>query len=212
MTPNAIVNTTILGGAFRGIQVGVLDELVQPRGQKAFDPNLLQEYWKGENPIARSGARHSEIVPRCFGELQKSGERDSSQFNVKVTVVPPADLALDIAARKIIGAGGLSRLREFIGYQSGWDLGQGKPLAPRSVVILGAFLRHLPELEPYRPSLFMTHEGNLELGLEDAGGRSISIEFYPDKIDYYLEGLNEEQTVRVDLIPQLIEKVRSLIS
>ncbi|MGH9930525.1 MAG: hypothetical protein ACREA9_15040 [Pyrinomonadaceae bacterium] len=215
MTPNALLHAPFLGNAFGGSHPWSLEELLGSEAQKSLDPKSLQQqkFVEQESP-ERSTTPHRQSEPRFFEEglLQKLASPRQRPLIAIENVAPTADSLLNESARQIIGENGLNRLREFTGYQRGWDLGRGKPLALRSVVILDAFLAQLPQLAAYRPSLFMTHEGNLELGSEDAMGRSISIEFYPDKLDYYLEGLAEEQTVKVDLIPQLIEKVRALIS
>jgi hypothetical protein len=79
-------------------------------------------------------------------------------------------------------------------------------------VVLDAFLAQLPALAEYRPSLFLTPAGNLELGWEDAQGSAIEIELGSNKIEYYIETLAEERAVRLEIFPQLVEKIRSLIS
>lgn len=214
MTPNAILHTPVLGNAFAGIHVA--EEFFHPIGQKPFDPKSLQEQKTADEYSAGLKTTRHRAKLRSFfdevGQIQRRTGAGPSRSRASESTALPAHFVLSESARQTIGDNGLNRLREFTRYQPGWDLGEGKPLASRSVVLLSAFLSHLPELAPYRPSLFMTHEGNLELGFEDAEGRSISIEFYPDRVDYYLEGLGEEQTVKLDLIYQLIEKVRSLIS
>ncbi len=115
-------------------------------------------------------------------------------------------------AGNILGENGVRRFGEFVRYERGWDLGRGEPLSSRSVAFVNAFLNRLPELGAFRPSLFLTHEGNLQLGWEDREGNAIEIEFGPDRVEYYLEGLGEERTIGLEALPQLIGRVRSLIS
>lgn len=215
MTPNALLHTTFLGSASGGFHPWSLEDFLGSEAQKTVDPTSLQEQKSidQEAPL-RAITLRRQSEPRFFEEgfLQGPPRPRQKLSNVIENIAPTAESLLNASARQIMGENGLNRLREFTRYEPGWDLGRGRPLALRSVVILNAFLNQLPELAAYRPSLFMTHEGNLELGSQDATGRSISIEFYPDKLDYYLEGLAEEQTVKVDLIPQLIDKVRALIT
>ena len=73
-------------------------------------------------------------------------------------------------SKHIVGENGVRRFEEFRQYHAGWDGGRGRPLAPRSVTTLELFLRQLPELAALEPSLFLTHEGNLQLGWEDRQG------------------------------------------
>jgi len=128
-------------------------------------------------------------------------------------ITPQADAArLGDVAVEVLGENGRRRFQEFSRYEAGWDVGRGAPLSLRSVTVLNTFLTQLPELAAYQPSLFLTPNGNLELGWEDSNGNAIEIEFWPNRIGYYLEGLDEERTVRLEVFPQFIEKVRSLIS
>jgi len=69
----------------------------------------------------------------------------------------------------------------------------------------------MPELRQFQPSLFFTLEGNLELGWEDRNGQAIEIEFYPDKIEYFIESLNEESSVALADIFRLTEKIIKLL-
>ncbi len=114
-------------------------------------------------------------------------------------------------ALNVLGENGRRRFQEFTRYEEDWHVGQGKPLSSRSVSITNSFLTYLPELVAYHPSLFLTPAGNLELGWEDANGNDIEVEFGPNGIEYYIEALDEEDTVRLDVFPQFVEKVRSLI-
>jgi hypothetical protein len=213
MTPNALLHAAFFGNSTGGIHLGSLGKFLGFESQNTFDPKSLQEsterYWLEPKSTSR---REPESRSFEIGLIQRVPLLGTRHSNVVENLAQPVDGLLNDSVRQIIGENGVTRLREFARYEQGWDLGRGKPLAPRSVVVLNAFLTQLPQLAAYSPSLFMTHEGNLELGSEDSEGRSISIEFYPERLDYYLEGLAEERMIRVDLIPQLVEKVRSLIS
>ena len=123
----------------------------------------------------------------------------------------PNEATLSEAARRVLGENGERRFQEFSRYERGWNMGQGQPLSARSATILDRFLTQMPELAARTPSLFLTSEGNLELGWEDSRGNAIEIEFGPDRISYYIESLSEERSVPLEVFPQFIEKVRSLI-
>ena len=129
-----------------------------------------------------------------------------------VNTSQPQAASLSEAARRILGENGQRRFQEFTLYESGWDLARGVPLSLHSIATLDTFLGQLPELAALQPSLFLTHDGNLELGWEDANGNALEIEFWPDRVEYYIEALDEERTIRLEVLPQFIEKVRSLIS
>ena len=119
---------------------------------------------------------------------------------------------LSESSKRIIGENGLRRFEEFKRYHSGWDYGRGKPLSPRSVTVLNSFLEQLPELAAREPSLFLTHQGNLSLGWEDEHGNVVELEFFPNKVEYYIESLNEEGWVGLEALRQLIDKVKPTIS
>lgn|GEM_PF-6964302 len=114
-------------------------------------------------------------------------------------------------SKHIVGENGARRFEEFKQYRPGWDHGRGNPLSPRSITTLESFLRQLPELATLEPSLFLTHEGNLQLGWEDVQGNAIEIEFFPDKVEYYIESINEEGAVDLEALHQLIAKVSPTI-
>lgn len=98
---------------------------------------------------------------------------------------------------KILGSSGVQRFEEFKMYHSGWDHGYGKSLSYKSVAVMESFLSMLSILDT-EPSIFFTREGNLQLGWEDKEGKVIELEFFPDRIEYYLEGRSLESEVPVD--------------
>jgi len=124
----------------------------------------------------------------------------------------PFQRLLSENSKRIIGENGLYRFEEFKRYPRGWDGGHGKPLSHRSITSLETFLRQLPELAIRQPSLFLTHQGNLQLGWEDKLGNVVELEFFPDKVEYYLESLNEEGMVDLKGLHLLVDKVGSTIS
>lgn len=111
----------------------------------------------------------------------------------------------------IIGENGKNRFDEFITYPKGWYGGKGEKWSKGSVFFLEQFANYLPELKFYKPSLFMTLEGNFSLGFEDKQGKSIEIEFFSDRAEYYLESLEEESNTKLADIFNLVNKVRNLL-
>lgn len=112
---------------------------------------------------------------------------------------------------KVIGENGLQRFEQFKKYSEGWDFGIGKPLSSHSVASFKLFCKHLSEPIPDEPSLFLTREGNLQLGWEDKEGNKIEIEFFPDKIEYYIEALDDEGEVDLTHISQLVDTLKSVV-
>lgn len=119
--------------------------------------------------------------------------------------------ALSENSKRIIGDHGVQRFEEFKRYQDGWDYGRGKVLSPRSVATFETFLRQIPELAAIEPSLFLTTEGNMQLGWEDGNGNIMEVDFLPDGIEYYIAATNEEGLVRLEALPQLIERIRPML-
>ncbi|HUE82312.1 MAG TPA: hypothetical protein VMM84_09365 [Pyrinomonadaceae bacterium] len=119
---------------------------------------------------------------------------------------------LSEAAVRVLGENGERRFQEFAEYETGWNMGQGKALSIRSVALLERFLHEVPELADCSPSLFLSSEGNLELGWEDDRGNVIEIEFGPDHISYYIESLSEDRSVPLEVLPHFIERIKLLIA
>ena len=101
---------------------------------------------------------------------------------------------LGFQTKQVLGSNATKRFEFFKQYKSGWDAGRGLPLSPRSVAVMESFISFFSDFKK-EPSLFLTLEGNLQLGWEDKDNRSIEIEFFPDRIEYYLESLDEEQAI-----------------
>ncbi len=112
---------------------------------------------------------------------------------------------------KIIGENGLRRFEQFKKYGEGWEFGTGKPLSSHSVESFKRFCERFSEPVPNEPSLFLTREGNLQLGWEDREANKIEFEFFPDKIEYYIEALDDEGAVDLTDISQLFDKLKSII-
>lgn len=133
----------------------------------------------------------------------------SSSSSARALFLVAGDLSDD--SKRILGKNGADRFGKFKRYRQGWEHGQGEPLSSRSVRLLDFFLRRLPELSTLEPSLFLTDPGNLQLGWTDDRGGMVELEFFPDKIEYYLESLNEENSVPSSEQGMLLEKVKSIL-
>lgn len=129
----------------------------------------------------------------------------------KVEPIQKDNLILSREAIAVIGINGKRRFDEFKDYPNGWYGGKGRKLSKGSLFVFEKFIKYLPELKFSSPSLFFTFEGNLQLGLEDKSGNTIEVEFFSDKIEYYLESLEEENFVKLGNISQLVEKTGNLL-
>ena len=129
-----------------------------------------------------------------------------AQSRAKFLFFGPASLSEQ--TKRIVGENGVDRFEEFRAYPDGWDYGRGRHLSTRSVRLMNSFLDRLPELAEEEPSLFLTHQGNLALGLEDAQGNAVELEFFSDRIEYYFEALNEEGSLESERQTQLVERIK----
>ena len=113
--------------------------------------------------------------------------------------------------KKMIGVNSVNRFYEFKLYKDGWDNGRGKKLSTRSIAVFEFFLSSLKKFDD-EPSLFFTRNGNLQLGWEDSNENVIEIEFYPEKIEYYLESTSEEDEIGIidEELTSLVEKINRL--
>ncbi len=133
---------------------------------------------------------------------------------LEVEVVEPKqkeNFILSREATAIIGENGKRRFEEFRTYPNGWYGGKGKKISKWSILNFERFVKEIPELKLFRPSLFLTLEGNLSLGWKDKNEQSIEIEFYPDKIEYFIETLDEEASIHLANIFGLTEKIRTIL-
>ncbi len=214
MISTAVLDTSAFGyGWAQRNRVPVRSNDLFPQGdQENLNPKSLQPVITPEGhsyEVLKDEREQTELEANTVSLLE--GSRKVGVHRAENARQADA-VTLSETAIRILGKNGQRRFEEFTRYQAGWDIGSGAPLSLRSATILDTFLARLPGLAAYQPSLFLTHNGNLELGWEDSGGNAIEIEFWPDRIGYYFETLNEERSVRLEVFPQFIEKVRSLIS
>jgi hypothetical protein len=106
--------------------------------------------------------------------------------------------AIGEKAKRVIGTEGAKRIQEFKLYEKGWDSGKGERLSSMSVAVAETFLNLYPELSESQPSVFLTRSGNLQLGWEDQDDNPIEVEFFPNKVEYYIGSRDEEGEVQLD--------------
>lgn len=137
-----------------------------------------------ENHIIYSNKLHK-------AEVYQIDHYRKTYFYDELEVVKYID-ELSEKSKDVLGRNGVDRFNEFLLYDKGWDFGRGESLSKHSIAILDSFLNSFEKLKDKEPSLFLTRCGNLQLNWEDNSGKAIEIEFYPNKIEYYIESNNEE--------------------
>lgn len=215
-----MIQTAVVSGTFSGQFLG---RKWRPAGTEDLYPRELHSSSALDllNPDSRKAPAafqpvvglHEVRAQESVGELIENLQEAQRTPKVPAPIRHPAFLrvlprALGEASIGIIGEHGVHRYEEFKRYHSGWDYGRGKRLSPKSVTTLESFVEQLPELAACGPSLFLTHEGNLQLGWEDGQGNVVEMEFFSDKIEYYIESLNEEGSVELEALHQLANKVK----
>lgn len=111
----------------------------------------------------------------------------------------------------VLGENGLRRIEEFRRYPQGWYGGKGDRLSTHSISIFDNFIKRIPELRLFAPSVFLSLSGFLSIGFEDKTGKQIEIEFFPDRIEYFAESLYEESSVGISKSFELADKIRHLL-
>ena len=84
-----------------------------------------------------------------------------------------------------IGENAAERFSNMTEYHDNWGGNNEKCLSPYSVRTMCMFLDAVDKFDTV-PSIFLTNEGTLQLGWEDADGNEIEIDFLPDLIYYYV--------------------------
>ncbi|MFN0139364.1 MAG: hypothetical protein ACKVQW_04665 [Pyrinomonadaceae bacterium] len=159
------------------------------------------------------------LAPFDYFSLLSSGrqredfahEQPSLESSIPVQPLNLNDLVLSPETNFIIGSNARHRIDEFSRYPFGWYGGKGKKLSKWSVANFDTFVKCLPELKRVNPSVFLTLEGNLALGWEDRNGKKCEIEFFPDKVEYFIEVSNEELSVGLIKIFDLADRFRGLL-
>jgi len=109
----------------------------------------------------------------------------------------------DPKTKELLGADGLARYEAF---QQFSPISGESSMSKLSVAVMSTFVSALDKID-FEPSLFLTSSGNLELGWEDESGQQISVEFYSDRIEYFIEKNDCEGEVGVD-----IAEIKSIFS
>lgn len=130
----------------------------------------------------------SSLMTNSFVQIAKNVFEDLKKTN-KIPIKNTDQLSPRTI--KILGENGITRFEVFKKYSEGWDGGHALPLSHRSTAVMESFINQFFEFHK-EPSLFLTPDGNLQLGWENSQGQSIELEFYPNKIEYYIERSSEE--------------------
>lgn len=153
----------------------------------------------------KSGKRHRSPLEEALIHLQWKPWPIKPEF-----VVTKYIDQFSSKSAQVLGPRGINRLQEFKRYSTGWDFGGGEPLSSASTALTDTFLSLFREFGEKPPSLFLTREGNLQLSWEDANGFSVEVEFFPDKIEYFIESNDEEGEIKL-LPDNPTEGIRALI-
>jgi hypothetical protein len=164
------------------------------------------------NSIYSQYATALKVAPLGSNRTPSSSRLKATEHNWVISETQKPPITLNDNAKRIIGDNGLRRFKEFQSYQEGWEFGQGKRLSLYSVRTFEWVLMRLPELAVQEPSLFLTRNGNLQLGFEDAQGSTIEIEFFPNRVEYYMEASDEEGSIPAREINDFINRIRAIIS
>ncbi|TAE25519.1 MAG: hypothetical protein EAZ92_12185 [Candidatus Kapaibacterium sp.] len=116
----------------------------------------------------------------------------------------PSRLQLSSNARTALGEHNTERFAELSTLKDGWHFGQGNTLQAASLRAMELFLAQYHSF-PERCSLFLSEQGNLELVWRSEENETTSLEFYPDRIEYYIETLDKEGEVAIRDISTLVQ-------
>jgi hypothetical protein len=116
----------------------------------------------------------------------------------------PSRLQLSPNAITALGEHNAERFAKLSTLKDGWHFGQGNALQSASLRAMELFLAQYNSF-PERCSLFLSEEGNLELVWRSEENATISLEFYPDRIEYYIETLDKEGKVSLSDISTLVQ-------
>ena len=103
-----------------------------------------------------------------------------------------------------LGNNGIRRIRNFMPIRDGWDSGRGKAFSKASLAVLDYFLQFGPEFSIMAPSVFLTHNGNIQLEWSDLRGNEFEIEFFPEHFECYLGSSDSELHFRLSQVLSLV--------
>lgn len=145
-------------------------------------------------------SRNAKSLRKKIDELFSDDVLCEKQIEIK----PIDELSSDVT--QIIDDNCRDRINIFREYEEGWDLGRGKQLSPASLAVFELFVRSFNSFQT-DPSVFLTHDGYLQLAWEDSNGSDVEIDFLPDGLDCYIDSLDYE-----DVTPLLISDIESLVN
>lgn len=114
-------------------------------------------------------------------------------------IVPDSGTQISKKSQQVIGRSGTHRFNEFARYKTAWDSGAGRALSSRSVAVMETFLGIVGDSIPTEPSIFLTRDGNLQLGWENSRGQRVELEFFPNHIEFFDEKSGIERIVPLSL-------------
>jgi len=159
------------------------------------DPDFLK---KGSTS---SNLAVEEIYTSSFAKSLSKSEKTSFDNDLvsyrreanEIKIMPTMNLNEDI--KSFLDADSIERFNLFASYREGWDSGKGKTLSPMSVAMLNTFV-HMSVKKGKKtstsPSIFMTHDGCLQLMWEDKNNCTIDLEFTEQGLEYYFEASEKE--------------------
>jgi len=164
------------------------------RLSKAHGPESSEVRKLRESPF---GVKVLSVI--LVPDLAKAGEL--SKPCIKAIDKPTATM------QRMIGNHGKRRIEQFVAIEDGWDGGRGRAFSKASLGVFDYFLQHKPRFSISTPSVFLTHNGNIQLEWSDLEDNDIEIEFFPDHFEYYLSRLDEEGSLGLEAAPLLVEKI-----
>lgn len=121
----------------------------------------------------------------------------------------PGEVDQDELLLKRLGVRGWGRLHHFrMLYDAGWGRGTGKPVSPRAMHALMAFLERFAPQQGITPSLFLTDRGGIELAWEDEGD-SVQVEFHREGIEVYHGARGVEAELGLNEINALVSMMET---
>lgn len=116
------------------------------------------------------------------------------------------------AAAVAIGSRGVDRLLGFKSLAPGWDGEDSHALSLQSLQRFSEFFS-ASQLTSLGVAVFMSHAGNVVINWHDGKGRLIEIEFFPKKIEYFVESsaLDDSVLISEDGMSRVYEIIRDYI-
>lgn len=170
----------------------------------------------GRNPFrsrrGRDAARLQGIADTGFSGVDSSRTLNPSDWSaIDIKAILRVNRELNQSAVRLVGKNGLDRFQLFRHFPKGWDSGNGEPLSEQSIKTFEMYATQYSDPVKCQPSLFLTRMGHLQLGWEDKEGKRIELEFYSDKVEYFIEALDDEGEVSLNDLAKLIDKLRSVV-